>query len=198
MVGKTCCWVHDDCDISKLVVTSVLKLSAWQVTETKAASPAALYLANNRKPLTALPPYPALQTSAKPVSLLEASANTAFRGLTKAFVKKLDREEVEALTTETSLAEMLVAMVKKVKKITIDEAIAIVSQRCVFQDVDERAAILQSEEAEEILHDKEKKEVEDMLESEVREENLTKELSQQLREIRESKKDAGPPAANKC
>lgn len=90
----------------------VHSLAQWMVVPTEAMSPAELYIKNGHKELPNVPTWPMVVTG-RCTTLLKASAQECFKGLGKAALLKLDREEVNAVTTETSKGQILLAMLKK-------------------------------------------------------------------------------------
>ena len=78
----------------------------------QAGSPARLFILNGRKHVVPLPSTGLVQTG-RPCSLLEQSAKKAFEGILKPGLLKLDREEVMAVTTETTVAAIRHVMIKK-------------------------------------------------------------------------------------
>ena len=193
-VGKSTCWCfkHDG-SITDMMYEPILDLSLWKVLPVELKSPAGLFILNNRKPLESMPQLPAVQTgSAMP--LLKWAAKSAFKGLSKFMLRKLDKEEIQALTDETDLGDMLLAMIKKVLCITDKDAALVLRCRCLTADSSERYEMLASGEAEDILDNPGKKDFEDMAKNEEKIEEQDKAICKAIRRVSEaSRSSSGPP-----
>ena len=86
-VGKSWFYKHAEGGIEKLRPDCVLSFADWSVVSTRCVSPAHVFILNNRKPVPELP-FPALVTTAEPISLLKAAAKNAFKGMHKAQLLK--------------------------------------------------------------------------------------------------------------
>ena len=184
-VGAHTFYQHSkDEGIDHLLAECVIDLDEWASVPTECVSPASIYLMNDRKPLKELPLFPALVTGPQ-TSLLHAAARSAFSGMHKAALLKLDKEEIESVTTETKLGDILLCMIKATLKCTMLEAADILAQRCIRVAADERREMIASEAFEEITH--EKKEV-DRLTNEL--DHMEKEADECVEAVRIVRTDA--------
>ena len=152
-VGKSWFYKHAEGGIENLRPECILSLDDWSVMSTRCVSPAHVFILNNRKPVDSLP-FPALVTAAEPVSLLKFAAQCAFKGLNKAHLLKLDRDEVEAVAYETNLGDISMCMIMKVLDLSREAAADILALRCIRVSADERRELIQSEAFDDIVHEK--------------------------------------------
>lgn len=145
-------------DISMLRREVVLDLALWRAQPVKAASPAHLFLLNGRKHVVPLPST-GLMLSKKHCTLLEKCARNAFKGFHRAMLLKLDREEVEAVTTETTTAAIRLAMVMKVLRVDAEEAALILKGLLYQAEKAEMKELVESEAFADVLTDSRKEEV---------------------------------------
>ena len=158
-IGKSDFWSYADGGIDLLKPSVVLDFDDWEVTPTTCVSPAHIFILNGRKTMEELPILPVVR-SGDPTSLLRAAALSAFAGMPKATILKLDKEEVEAIGEETKLGDILMAMIMKVLDVSRAKAADILAQRCIRVSSDERREMVGSEAFSEIVD--EKKEVADI------------------------------------
>eukprot|EP00971_Amphidinium_carterae_P218482 4336520-Amphidinium_carterae.1 len=139
-----------DCDNPNVLWHEpVLQLSDWECMPASVASPMELYVMNNHKPVGKLPGLPVVQQG-EPEPLLTWCAKNAFKGLNKQLLKRLDSDEVGALTSETELGDIIFVLIQSVLELSDEEVIEIMKQRCLTPHFMERHEILASEEIEDI------------------------------------------------
>ena len=115
-INRSTCWQHRlDIDVSLMTAEPIIDVSLWRVIPTVAASPAQLFLLNGRRILDPLPRWPALQVGDH-ISALEYAAKGAFKGWHKTSLLRLDREEVHAVTSETTKGAIMLVMIQKVRQ----------------------------------------------------------------------------------
>ena len=123
----------------------MLELADWWCMPYVIASPLHLFIVNGNKVLPSLPALPALQNGER-VPLLTHCAANAFFGMTLPQLRKLDKQEVDSLTGEATLPEVLSTMVRKVLGCDDDTLSGILIKRCHVVH-SEREHLIQSEEA---------------------------------------------------
>ena len=195
-IGKTFLWSPRlDASVSSLIAEPILRLDDWRVTPTEVVSPAALFHLNGRKPLDALPDWPA-QVMGDETTILKWSAQAAFKGLGKQALLKLDKEEVGSVTTETTLGQILFIMIKRVLDISDAKAADILSTRCRRADNDGTVDLLQSQTVEDVLsNDNSKKDVATILKAMDDDDEALGDIASVVKAIRCS---CAPPAAKKA
>eukprot|EP00971_Amphidinium_carterae_P099124 1960123-Amphidinium_carterae.1 len=130
--------------------------------------------------------------SGEPEGLLTWSARSAFKGSNKAFLKKLDAEEIGSISTETDLGDIVFVMMQSVLTLGDSEIVELMKKRCLTPHLDEREQILSSEEAEEAMTTDGKEELKRMkLQVEIAEES-EKEVLKTIRKRIEMQKSGGP------
>eukprot|EP00971_Amphidinium_carterae_P080386 1590741-Amphidinium_carterae.1 len=103
-----------DCDSANVLWHEpVLKLSDWECMPSSLASPLELYIMNNNHEIPKLPGLPVVPHG-DPVPLLQWCAKTAFKGLSKQLLKRLDSDEIGALSGETELGDILFVLIQAV------------------------------------------------------------------------------------
>lgn len=115
----------------------------------------------------------------KPMDLLYYAASHAFWDLKVTTLRKVARDEVEEPLPNVPLAQTLTFLVRHIMKITEEEALEIVGQRCIKStDAEGQLQILTSDAADDCIQKGDKKELEDYvkkLEDEVAERNAVHE-----------------------
>ena len=130
-INKVVFWVHD---LTKPVEAApLLAFDTYKVVQTDIISPAHMFILNKNKPLDRWPANPVIQTHDRMLTIIEASASIAFKGSLKEDVKRLDREEVHAITSETSHPVVVLKMVMKVLKMSEQDAAKLLLQHRVFR-----------------------------------------------------------------
>jgi len=187
--GKATCWqLRSGGGVADIRIEPILEVDDWEVQPVEILSPAGLFFWSNKKPLGSLPTLPVVQTDSERVPLLTWIARRGFKGIKKQLLTKLDKEEVKALTGETEIGEMLMAMIKKVLGVSDEEAADLLEAHLYRQNLDERSAALDSEEARDILDTKEKKEADDILKAEDKEDHFAQEIAKTVRSVRNKAK----------
>lgn len=194
VIGKVRYWQLRIGSPADLLAEPILSFSDWEVVPHSTKSPLAIFIANRAKPFDTLPALPVAESGEAPVSLLHWSAKQGFRGLTKAMLLKVDKEEVGCLCGETSIGDILLALVKAVLNIEDAAAAAILRQRCFSNDTLERAEALASEQAQEVLESNDKKECQDALRAEDKASDVQKEIAQTVRRIAQERRSSAPAA----
>ena len=155
----------------------------WLVTPTRCVSPTHMFILNGRKPLKALPRFLVLATSDE-IDLLSAAARTAFAGMGKPALLKLDTEEIGSVTDETKLGDILLCMISRVLKLDSAAACDILALRCIRVAADDRREMVESEAFADIVN--EKKEVDAIANSLDAVEQEADECCECVREVRKA------------
>eukprot|EP00971_Amphidinium_carterae_P095817 1896179-Amphidinium_carterae.1 len=148
---------------------------------------------NNHKEVERLPGLPVVQQG-DPEPLLTWCAKNAFKGLNKQLLKRLDADEVGALTSETALGDIIFVLIQSVLEIGDQEVIDIMKQRCLTPHFMERQEILASEEIEDITDQDGVKEAKAMQAKEYMQEEGEMEVLNTIKSKLEQIKSGAPPA----
>ena len=195
-IGKTTFWELAEGGAGQAVEAEpILSLDDWEVLACDVASPAAMFVLNGHRPLDSLPSLPLAEKDEPPKSLLKHVAANAFQGLTKSVLLRLDREELQCLTTQRALGDILLAMVMAALGISEQSAAVILRRRCLFVDTAERTLAMKSEEAQAILNQNDKAACQDIIKAQDNVEEEVVEIMRVVRKVHEG--SMGPPPAKK-
>eukprot|EP00971_Amphidinium_carterae_P046584 917635-Amphidinium_carterae.1 len=149
-VGKVKCWKLAKISNEVFWGEPVLDVEEWEVMQTSVRSPLELQIMNRFTAQPQLPVLPVVEQG-PPHTLLTWAARSAFRGCTKAYLKRLDAEEIGSISNETELGDIVFVMMQSVLKLDDAAIIELMKKRCLTPNLDEREQILASEEAEEAM-----------------------------------------------
>eukprot|EP00971_Amphidinium_carterae_P351637 6492205-Amphidinium_carterae.1 len=148
-VGKVTCFEMDCENQNVLWHEPVLRLGDWECMPTTVASPMELYIMNDHRETQKLPGLPVVQQG-EPEPLLKWCARNAFKGVSKQLLKRLDSDEIGALSGESDLGDMIFVLIQAVLEISDADVLDIMRRRCLTPHFLERHEILASAEIEDI------------------------------------------------